>query len=85
VIIVEIKSFGERSLIHALEEALGQYRIYRKILAKQQPDYKVYLALSQKAYERLQRRPTFRFLMEEKEFILITVDTDKEEIVAWIE
>jgi hypothetical protein len=84
VIVVEIKSFGERSLIYALEEALGQYRIYRKILARQQPDYRVYLALPQSAYERLLKRPTFRFLMDEQEFLLVVVDTDKEEVVSWI-
>ena len=85
VIVVEIKGFEVRSLIHALEEALGQYRIYRKILAVQQPSISVYLAVPKGAYDLLCQRPTFRFLMADKEFSLIIVDIDRQEIVEWIE
>ena len=85
MIVVEVKTFGERSLIHALEEALGQYRIYRQYLAEALPDCKVYLAVSEQAYDLLEKRPTFRFLMRRKEFALIVVDIDKEEIKQWIE
>lgn len=80
MIVVEVKTFGRRSLIHAPEEALGQYRIYRRYLAETLPDCKVYLALSDKAYDLLQKRPTFRFLMRHREFALIIVDVDREEI-----
>jgi hypothetical protein len=85
MIVVEVKTFGKRSLINALEEALGQYRIYRRYLAATLPDCKVYLALSDKSYDLLEQRPTFRFLMREKEFALIVVDIDKEEVRQWIE
>ena len=84
-IIVEVKSFRERSLIHALEEAWGQYQIYRRILSVLKPDYKVYLALPQVAYERLQKRRTFNILMQFKEVSLIVVNIDEEKIVLWIE
>ena len=85
MIVVKVKTFGERSLIHALEEALGQYRIYRQYLAETLPGCKVYLALSAQAYDLLEKRPTFRFLMRRKEFALIVVKIDTEEIEQWIE
>ena len=85
MIVVEVKGFGQRSLMYALEEAFGQYQLYRKLLEVLQPEVKVYLAIPQSAYERLEKRAPFRFLMQRKEMSLIIVDTNKEEVVEWIE
>lgn len=84
-IVVEVKSFRQRSLMYALEEAWGQYSLYQKVLRETHPDYKIYLALPQAAYDQLQERATFRLLMRLENLSLIVVNTDKEEIAAWIE
>ncbi len=84
-IVVEVKSFGQRSIIHALEEAFGQYQLYRRVLEVISPDIKVYLALSQGAYKRLQNRSFFRLLMRADKLSLIVVNQEAEEIVSWIE
>ena len=85
VIVVEIKSFDGESLMYALEQALGQFRIYRKVVAKLEPSSKVYLALTDISYQLLLSRPTFNLLMDDREFSLIIVDIAQEKITEWIE
>jgi hypothetical protein len=85
VIVVEVKSFSEKSLIHALQQALGQYQIYRNILEDYFPDFALYLAVSMDAYKELQLRTSFQILMRRKQLALIVVDIGNEEIVAWID
>lgn len=50
-IAVEIKSFIGPSNLRELEVAIGQYILYREILAQQQPERQMYLAVSLGAYE----------------------------------
>ena len=45
-IAVEIKSFISRSAVHDLENALGQYVVYRSMLRRLEPDRQLYLAVS---------------------------------------
>ena len=84
IIVVEIKSFLNLSLMHDLEEAFGQYQIYRRILRKVAPDYHLYLAIRDVVYIKLKTRPTFQLLVEEDDLTLIVVDTTQEKIVEWI-
>lgn len=51
-IAVEIKSFVGESDIHELEVSVGQYRMYRNILAELQPDRILYLAVPMTAFFR---------------------------------
>jgi hypothetical protein len=51
VIIVEIKSFISSSLMRDFKLALGQYILYRNLLAVTEPDYKLYLAIKDSIYE----------------------------------
>lgn len=41
--VVEVKSFAQRFITHALEEALGQYQLYRRVLSVINPNVKIYL------------------------------------------
>ncbi len=45
-IVVEIKSFLGPSLYHDLQQALGQYEIYRMFLELGEPERKLFLAIS---------------------------------------
>lgn len=49
-IVVEIKSFLNRSSVSDFENALGQYLIYRRLLSKLEPQTKIYLAISEATY-----------------------------------
>ncbi len=50
-IAVEIKSFVGPSVLHDLEEAVGQYNIYRSLLDELEPDREPYLAVPKRVYE----------------------------------
>ncbi len=45
-IVVEVKSFLGRSMIHELYIALGQYSLYQRLLRITAPERKLYLAVS---------------------------------------
>ncbi len=44
-IAVEIKSFISRSQVNDLENALGQYLLYRSLLKRREPERVIYLAV----------------------------------------
>jgi len=50
-IAVEIKGFTNPSMIADLEQALGQYLIYRSVLEEVQPDCLLYLAVRKTTYQ----------------------------------
>ncbi|WP_287255094.1 element excision factor XisH family protein [Moorena sp. SIO4E2] len=45
-ILVEVKSFLGRSFVNDLEQAVGQYIVYRDILVEKELDFKLYLAIT---------------------------------------
>ena len=49
-IIVEIKSFLGPSLVHDFELALGQYKLYHRLLKIIEPERQLYLAISDTVY-----------------------------------
>jgi hypothetical protein len=82
--VIEIKGFVGGSPIHNLENALGQYELYRIYLQRTAPDDKLYLAVSDTAYRKQFQRPSFAIIVQEKHLPLLVVNTEKEEIVQWI-
>jgi hypothetical protein len=83
-IVVEIKSFLGASPIYELEGALGQFRIYLRLLQATEPDRKLYLAISDLVESRFFRRPAIQFIVEQENLSLIVVNTETEEVVKWI-
>src|SRR5262249_39832298 len=53
VLVIEIKEFTVVSPMHRLEEALGQYQVYRSYLRQIAPKEQLYLAVDQVSYEAL--------------------------------
>ncbi|WP_237741211.1 XisH family protein [Geminocystis herdmanii] len=49
-IAVEIKTFASISEVYALEQALGQYLLYRSVIKRKEPDRKLYLAIPSIVY-----------------------------------
>ena len=82
-IVVEVKSFLSPSFIYDLEQALGQYILYRNFLKITAPERQLYLAISQRIYK-VNFDETFQIVVEENQLKLIIVDTDKEVITKWI-
>ena len=83
-ILVEVKSFSGRSFIREFELALGQYQIYRNVIALTGLDFNLYLGISATTYNQLFTRPGTQTLVELNQVKLLVVDTDEEKVVTWI-
>lgn len=84
-IAVEIKSFLGRSPLHDLENALGQYLLYSRILQRKQPDREIYLAIDTNAYRTIFSEEIGALLIENNDLKLLVFDVKNQEIIKWIE
>ncbi len=83
-LVIEIKGFLGDSPMHNLENALGQYELYRIYLKNIAPTEKLYLAISSSTYEQQFVRPAFAIIVSEMNLPLLVVDIIREEVVQWI-
>lgn len=83
-IAVEIKGFTNPSMIADLEQALGQYLIYRAVLEEVQPDCLLYLAVRKTTYQAIFSEPIGQLVINKYRVNLLIFESQKEEIVQWI-
>src|SRR4051812_4557383 len=77
-IAVEVKSFLSPSPFRDLQQALGQYEIYRILLQKIDPDRVVYLAVSEYTWLDFFQRESVKLLRESTKLRIIVVDIETE-------
>ncbi|MGD2184223.1 element excision factor XisH family protein [Lusitaniella coriacea] len=83
-IAIEIKSFLSPSPVNDLENALGQYILYRDALKRSQPDRILYLAISDKVYFDFFQEEIAQMVVKNQHLKLIVFDEKKAEVVKWI-
>ncbi|MGB5715322.1 MAG: element excision factor XisH family protein, partial [Waterburya sp.] len=83
-IAVEIKSFVGNSPINELENALGQYILYRNILEETEPERSIYLAIRKSTYQEIFSEPIGTLTIQKSKLYLLVFDDEKEEILQWI-
>jgi hypothetical protein len=83
-IAVEIKSFLNPSPINDLENALGQFILYAKILERQEPDRTLYLAINQPVFQEIFSEEVGQLLLETTDLRLMVFTAKTEEIIQWI-
>lgn len=83
-IAVEIKSFVGISKMNDLENAIGQYIVYRTYLNEIEPDRLLYLAIDDETFTELFYDVSGRILLDVNKIRLIVVDPVQEEITQWI-
>jgi hypothetical protein len=83
-LVVEVKSFIGASKIQDLKEALGQYDIYRYLLEETAPDRKLYIAISNVAYNTFFTQDVTQLILNKHQLPIIVVDIEIEEIMQWI-
>lgn len=83
-IAVEIKSFVGASDIDELEKAIGQYIVYRDVLAKVDPRRQMYLAIPAFAYSSAFSDELGKLLIEEQKLKLIVFEDNQEDPLRWI-
>jgi hypothetical protein len=83
-IVIEIKSFLGSSPVRDLEEAVGQYQVYRSVLTEIDPSRGLYLAVPQRVYESLFAERFGQLIRQRLQLRLMVFDEHEESIVAWI-
>jgi len=82
-IAVEIKTFTGPSVIGDLEQAIGQYLLYRSWLRRTEPERLLYLAVDTEAALGVFEQEFGRIVADDLQIRLIVVDTTAERIVTW--
>ena len=83
-IAVEIKSFRGASEMQDLEEAIGQFVLYERLLKRYEPDRRLYLAVPESARRSIFDEEAGQILIEDKILRLLTFNPEQEEVVTWI-
>jgi XisH protein len=83
-IAIEIKSFLGSSPVRDLEEAVGQYQVYRSVLTEIDPGRVLYLAVPQRVHESLFAERFGQLIRQRLQLRLMVFDEHEERIVAWI-
>lgn len=83
-IAVEIKSFSGASELLDIEQALGQYFVYKAVMTRTEPERVLYLAVHNEVFIEIFEQPLGQLLVEEYQVKLIIVDLKKQEIIKWI-
>lgn len=69
--------------MHDLEMAMGQYVFYRSLLARSEPERKLFLAVPDTVFDSTLEEPIARPVLEDLSVALIAFDPEREEIVKW--
>jgi hypothetical protein len=80
---IEVKCFPEQATTTEFYTALGQYQVYRQVLAIQKPNHTLYLAMPDAIYEELSA--VYRDTLADNRVKLILVNLEKEIITRWME
>jgi hypothetical protein len=84
-IAVEVQSFLNASPVRDLQEAVGQYEVYRTILEQTEPDRRLYLAVPSVIYESLLSERFGQLVVTKLGLRLIVFDDEEKRVIQWIE
>jgi XisH protein len=84
-IAVEIQSFLGRSHVRDLQEALGQYEVYRILLRESEPDRQLYMAVTDLVHDTVLSDRFGRFIVSRTGLRILVFDEERERITQWIE
>jgi hypothetical protein len=83
-IAVEVQSFLSPSPVRDLQEAVGQFEIYRAVLAEIEPGRLLYLAVPRRVYDTLLSEPFGQLVVTRVALRLLVFDEQKEKVVKWV-
>ena len=83
-IAVEIKTFCGLSEMKDLEQAIGQYVLYRIFLRRLEPDRELYLAVPQDVIEEVFSEDYGQGFIEDEHGKLLGFNVEREEVVEWL-
>jgi hypothetical protein len=83
-IAVEIKTFRGSSDMRDLEQAIGQYVLYRLFLRRVEPDRELYLAVPQDVVEEVFSEDYGQAFIHDEHAKLFGFDIESEEVTEWL-
>jgi XisH protein len=83
-IAVEVQSFLSPSPVRDLQEAVGQFDIYRAVLAETEPDRSLYLAVPRRIHKSLLAEQFGQLIITRLRLRLLVFDEQQEKVVQWI-
>lgn len=83
-IAVEVQSFLNASLLRDLEQAVGQYDVYRIVLRETEPDRILFLAVPRRVYEGLLSDRFGQLITAGAQLCLMVFDDQTQRILQWI-
>jgi hypothetical protein len=83
-IAVEISSFVADSPVRDLQEAVGQYVVYRALLSRAEPDRSLFLGVSAQVYDSVLSEPLGQLVAAEVRLRVLVFDPHQQKVVRWI-
>ena len=83
-IAVEIKEFRGPSFIANLEQAIGQYSLYRLLLHQVDPQRTLYLGITDIIYDNLFREPIGELVIQQLPLNLLIIHSETVEVQQWL-
>jgi len=83
-IAIEVKSFRSPSEMKDLEDALGQFVLYERLLSRYEPERMLYLAVPDGVRQSVFEEEAGSILLEDGILRLFTFDPSDQEIVLWL-
>ncbi|MFM2320791.1 MAG: hypothetical protein RLZZ215_3412 [Pseudomonadota bacterium] len=83
-IVVEIKSFTGVSDVNDLEQAIGQYVLYKQIMLQTEPDRELFLAVTNKVANTIFAVEIGQILLDAKIVKVLVFDPENEVITEWL-
>ena len=84
-IAVEVQSFLSRSAVRDLQEAVGQYDVYRAVLTEMEPERMLYLAVPRRVHEGLLMERFGQMIVSRLQLRLLVFDEQPGRVVRWID
>ncbi len=82
-IVVEIKSFLNRSITYDFYGAYGQFRFYRRGILKTDPERILFLAIAKDVYSEIKQRSFYMELIEDEKIFLLIFNPINRTIELW--
>jgi hypothetical protein len=83
-IAVEIARFLADSPGRDLQEAVGQFVVYRALLSQTDPERSLYLGVSTRVYDSVLTEPVGQLVAEEVRLPFLVFDPHEQKVVRWI-
>jgi len=83
-IAVEISSFVADSPVRDLQEAVGQFVVYRALLAQAEPERALFLGVSTRVYDSILSEPLGQLVAADVRLRILVFDPLQPKVVRWI-